>query len=60
VDRMFSLDKRKISNLDVPRKRRVEVPEYLGEKKKKKKAEATDMEEKAAGSHLKLDRAVKE
>ena len=57
---MFSLDKRKISNLDVPRKRRVEVPEHIGEKKKKKKAEATDMEEKAAGSHLKLDRAVKE
>jgi hypothetical protein len=59
VDRMYSLDKRRISTLDVPRKRRVEVPEHIGDKKKKKRAGAAlDMEEQTE-SQLKLDRAVK-
>jgi hypothetical protein len=52
---MYSLDKRKISDLDVPRKRRVEVPEYIS--KKKKRAMALDIDE---NNQLKLDRVVKE
>jgi len=52
---MYSLDKRRITDLEVPRKRKVEVPEYLA--KKKKRAAALDMDEK---NQLKLDRVVKE